>query len=73
MRAQSCPAPGNNKLEDAAEIGIQWNAFVELLPLWLAPNMVTLLGFMCILFNIGLLVVMIPDLEGPVRPAWHAA
>ena len=45
----------------------QWNAFVELLPLWLAPNMVTLLGFICILFNVGLLVVMMPDLEGPVR------
>lgn len=29
--------------------------------------MVTLLGFMCILFNVGLLVVMMPDLEGPVR------
>jgi hypothetical protein len=52
---------------DAAELEIQWNAFVELLPLWLAPNMVTLLGFMCILFNVGLLVVMMPDLEGPVR------
>jgi hypothetical protein len=29
--------------------------------------MVTLLGFMCIIFNVGLLVVMMPDLEGPVR------
>jgi hypothetical protein len=28
--------------------------------------MVTLLGFMCIIFNVGLLVVMMPDLEGPV-------
>ncbi|KAL2171145.1 hypothetical protein VTG60DRAFT_3660 [Thermothelomyces hinnuleus] len=45
-----------------------WNAFVELLPLWLAPNMVTLLGFMCILFNVGLMVVMVPDLEGPAPP-----
>lgn len=56
-------------LEDAWLIAlkIQWNAFVELLPLWLAPNMVTVLGFMCILFNVGVLVVMMPDLEGPVR------
>ncbi|AEO53155.1 hypothetical protein MYCTH_2294110 [Thermothelomyces thermophilus ATCC 42464] len=46
-----------------------WNAFVELLPLWLAPNMVTLLGFMCILFNVGLMVIMVPDLEGPA-PSW---
>ncbi|KAK4155551.1 Cholinephosphotransferase 1 [Chaetomidium leptoderma] len=45
-----------------------WNAFVELLPLWLAPNMVTLLGFLCIIFNVGLLVVMMPDLEGPAPP-----
>lgn len=29
--------------------------------------MVTVLGFMCILFNVGVLVVMMPDLEGPVR------
>ncbi|KAL2270861.1 hypothetical protein VTJ83DRAFT_232 [Remersonia thermophila] len=45
-----------------------WNAFVNLLPLWVAPNMVTLLGFMCIIFNVGVLVVMIPDLEGPAPP-----
>lgn len=52
----------------------QWNAFVQLLPLWLAPNMVTLIGFFFILGNIGLLVVFMPDLVGPVRtspiPVW---
>jgi len=31
--------------------------------------MVTLMGFMCILFNVGVLVVMMPDLEGPVSAA----
>jgi hypothetical protein len=46
--------------------GIQWNAFVELLPLWLAPNMVTLLGFFFILANVLLLVIFMPDLVGPV-------
>ncbi|KAF9875720.1 CDP-alcohol phosphatidyltransferase [Colletotrichum karsti] len=46
-----------------------WNAAVELLPLWLAPNMVTLLGFFFILGNIGLLVVFMPDLVGP-GPSW---
>ncbi|KAF4917527.1 putative CDP-alcohol phosphatidyltransferase class-I family protein [Colletotrichum viniferum] len=46
-----------------------WNASVELLPLWLAPNMVTLLGFFFILGNIGLLVVFMPDLVGPA-PSW---
>ena len=45
---------------------LQWNAVVELLPLWLAPNMVTLIGFFFILANIGLLVIYIPDLVGPV-------
>jgi hypothetical protein len=29
--------------------------------------MVTLLGFMCILGNIALLVIFMPDLVGPVR------
>ncbi|KAK3693737.1 hypothetical protein B0T22DRAFT_48776 [Podospora appendiculata] len=46
-----------------------WNAFVHLLPLWLAPNMVTLLGFFFILANVGLLVVYMPDLAGP-GPSW---
>ncbi|KAJ0322514.1 hypothetical protein COL5a_008744 [Colletotrichum fioriniae] len=46
-----------------------WNAAVELLPLWLAPNMVTLLGFFMILGNIGLLVIFMPDLVGP-GPSW---
>ena len=47
----------------------QWNAFVELLPLWLAPNLVTLLGFCFILGNVALLEVYIPDLVGPA-PSW---
>lgn len=45
----------------------QWNAFVEVLPLWLAPNMVTLLGFMFIVGNVMLIEVYMPDLIGPVR------
>jgi ethanolaminephosphotransferase len=45
----------------------QWNASVELLPLWLAPNMVTLLGFMFIVGNVALLEIYVPDLKGPVR------
>ncbi len=40
---------------------------MELLPLWLAPNMVTLLGFFFILFNVICLVIWMPDLVGPVR------
>jgi ethanolaminephosphotransferase len=37
--------------------------------MWLAPNMVTLLGFFCILINIVLLQLYVPDLVGPA-PAW---
>ncbi|KAF2635321.1 ethanolaminephosphotransferase 1 [Massarina eburnea CBS 473.64] len=46
-----------------------WNGFVELLPLWLAPNLVTLLGFFFILANIGILALYVPDLVGPA-PSW---
>lgn len=45
----------------------QWNWAAGLLPLWLAPNMVTLIGFFFILANVGLLVLFVPDLVGPVR------
>lgn len=34
--------------------------------MWMAPNMVTLIGFMFILGNIALMEVAVPDLEGPV-------
>ncbi|RDA82723.1 hypothetical protein CP532_1827 [Ophiocordyceps camponoti-leonardi (nom. inval.)] len=50
-------------------LGPWWNAFVRVLPMWLAPNMVTLLGFFFILANVGLLVLCMPDLVGP-GPAW---
>lgn len=33
----------------------------------MAPNMVTLIGFFFILVNVGLLVIFMPDLVGPVR------
>ncbi|KAF2674730.1 Choline/ethanolaminephosphotransferase [Microthyrium microscopicum] len=46
-----------------------WNAVVEFLPMWLAPNMVTLIGFMFILGNVALMELFIPDLKGP-GPSW---
>lgn len=46
-----------------------WNAFVELLPMWLAPNMVTLLGFIFIVANVFFIELFIPDLIGP-GPSW---
>jgi ethanolaminephosphotransferase len=36
--------------------------------MWLAPNMVTLLGFCCILFNVMLVQIFVPDLVGPAPP-----
>lgn len=52
--------------------GRQWNWAARKLPLWLAPNMVTLIGFFFILGNVGLLVLFVPDLVGPVRLAQEA-
>ncbi|KAK4940593.1 hypothetical protein LTR10_019352 [Elasticomyces elasticus] len=46
-----------------------WNASVKLLPMWLAPNMVTLLGFFCVLINVLFIQIYIPDLIGP-GPTW---
>lgn len=46
-----------------------WNACVEFLPLWLAPNMVTLLGFFCIIFNVLLLTIYEPTMDGK-DPSW---
>ena len=47
----------------------QWNACVEFLPLWLAPNMVTLIGFFFIIANVVLLELVDPDLLGP-KQSW---
>ncbi|KAJ5971270.1 CDP-alcohol phosphatidyltransferase [Penicillium vulpinum] len=46
-----------------------WNAFVEVVPMWMAPNMVTLLGFMWIVANIFIIEIFVPDMVGP-GPAW---
>ena len=61
MRA---PIPGRH-----ADLPWQWNFFVEYLPLWIAPNMVTLVGFILILANVGLANIYMPDLIGPA-PSW---
>jgi hypothetical protein len=59
-------APSRSRTLQHVLIHAQWNGFVELLPLWLAPNLVTLLGFFFILGNVLLLELYIPDLVGPV-------
>ncbi|SMR52994.1 unnamed protein product [Zymoseptoria tritici ST99CH_1E4] len=42
-----------------------WNFCVDYLPLWLAPNMVTLIGFFFIIGNVALQQIADPDLTGP--------
>lgn len=34
--------------------------------MWIAPNMVTLLGFLFIVFNVFLIEIFMPDMIGPV-------
>ena len=46
-----------------------WTAVAELMPPWLAPNMITTIGFMFIYANIALLVWYMPDMKGP-GPSW---
>ena len=46
-----------------------WNYITTLLPMWLAPNLITLLGLICILINIVTIQVLVPDFIGP-GPAW---
>src|SRR5690349_13837057 len=46
-----------------------WSWLVLYLPMWLAPNMVTLLGLFAILFNLATLLFFSPDLNSPC-PVW---
>lgn len=46
-----------------------WTWLVQFLPLWLAPNMVTLLGLVAVLFNLATLLYYSPDLAAAC-PSW---
>ncbi|KAJ1973261.1 hypothetical protein H4R34_005136, partial [Dimargaris verticillata] len=46
-----------------------WNWCVTLFPLWMAPNLITLVGFGFVIGNLGLLLYYSPDLATPA-PAW---
>ncbi|KAJ1969623.1 hypothetical protein H4R35_006091 [Dimargaris xerosporica] len=46
-----------------------WNWCVTLFPLWMAPNLITLVGFGFVIVNLGLLLYYSPDLATPA-PAW---
>ncbi|KAJ1514797.1 hypothetical protein HMI56_007397 [Coelomomyces lativittatus] len=43
-----------------------WNWVVQWFPLWMAPNLITLIGFCFILLNTGLTLFYSPDLISPV-------
>ncbi|KEI38555.1 uncharacterized protein L969DRAFT_95630 [Mixia osmundae IAM 14324] len=42
-----------------------WEWVAARMPIWLAPNAITLIGFMAIVFNVICVIVFLPDLEGP--------
>ncbi|CAG8552475.1 2232_t:CDS:2 [Paraglomus brasilianum] len=46
-----------------------WNGLVQLFPLWIAPNVITLLGLFCIAVNLATLLYFTPDLSEPC-PSW---
>ncbi|RKP22804.1 CDP-alcohol phosphatidyltransferase-domain-containing protein [Syncephalis pseudoplumigaleata] len=46
-----------------------WTRLVKLFPLWMAPNLITLLGFSCVVFNMLLVLYYDHDLSGQC-PNW---
>ncbi|KAG5461022.1 MAG: CDP-alcohol phosphatidyltransferase-domain-containing protein, partial [Olpidium bornovanus] len=46
-----------------------WEWAVTLFPVWMAPNLITLIGLGFVLVNLATVVVFIPDLIGPA-PSW---
>ncbi|KAI9149682.1 hypothetical protein H9P43_009859 [Blastocladiella emersonii ATCC 22665] len=46
-----------------------WNWAVTLFPMWMAPNMITLVGFGFVWINLLFILLFMPDLAGP-GPAW---
>jgi hypothetical protein len=46
-----------------------WNRLVQLFPLWVAPNLITLIGFCCILINLATVLAYDYDLSGEC-PRW---
>ncbi|KAI3661639.1 hypothetical protein MP638_002891, partial [Amoeboaphelidium occidentale] len=46
-----------------------WSWLVTLFPLWMAPNLITLLGFSCIIFNVACFFLVSGDLNVPC-PNW---
>ncbi|KAI9292047.1 Choline/ethanolaminephosphotransferase, partial [Neoconidiobolus thromboides FSU 785] len=59
----------DNSLLSKYVLNHYWTWLVSLFPLWMAPNLITLLGFILIIFNFGLCLIFDPTLDGQ-GPAW---
>ncbi|ORY04428.1 Choline/ethanolaminephosphotransferase [Basidiobolus meristosporus CBS 931.73] len=46
-----------------------WTRLVEFFPMWMAPNLITLLGFSCVIVNFLTVMILDPTLSQPV-PNW---
>ncbi|KAI8065955.1 CDP-alcohol phosphatidyltransferase-domain-containing protein [Gongronella butleri] len=46
-----------------------WNWAIELFPMWIAPNLITLIGLFFMIFNVILVAIYTPDLTGD-GPSW---
>jgi ethanolaminephosphotransferase len=46
-----------------------WSWAVTLFPMWIAPNLITLLGFGFIIVNFVICVIYMPDMETPGYPS----
>lgn len=46
-----------------------WDYMLKLFPMWMAPNLITIIGFCFVIADYILVAVMIPDLEKPA-PSW---
>ncbi|KAJ3266319.1 hypothetical protein HK104_006133 [Borealophlyctis nickersoniae] len=46
-----------------------WEFATTLFPRWMAPNLITLTGFMFVLLNVGFILIYTPDLETQ-GPGW---
>lgn len=42
-----------------------WSYVTTFFPLWMAPNLITMIGFLFVIFNFGLLLVFTPTLSEP--------
>ncbi|KAI7853529.1 CDP-alcohol phosphatidyltransferase-domain-containing protein [Circinella umbellata] len=47
-----------------------WNKSIELFPLWIAPNLITLIGLCFMIISVGLMVVFAPEMDAEGGPSW---